>query len=240
MTDAPKRGYILQVQQEQQRYADILLAENERLRALAARLESEKRQAEDLARIATTELQKLQGDLAAVAAESEENAARHQQIEMQSANLANLYVASYQLHTSTDRESVLRVIQEIVINLVGSEQVAIFETSDGQSFTMTSSFGVDSSRLRVSRFRLGDGPIGSHIATGRIYVNPNAGGEEDHITACIPLSVGTSVIGAVLIFSLLGHKTALMPVDQEIFDLLSVHASSALYCATVREGVPAS
>ena len=234
MTDQPNRGYIFQVQHEQQQYAQSLIAENERLRTLAAALESDKRQAEDQARAATAELQTLRAQLETVAAESDEYAGRYQQIEMQSANLANLYVASYQLHTSTDRETVLRVIQEIVVNLVGSEQVAIFETTDGRMFTMTSSFGVDASRMRVSRFRLGDGPIGSHVATGRIYVNPNAGGEHDHITACIPLAIGTTVIGAILIFRLLDHKPALLPVDHEIFDLLSVHASSALYCNTVR------
>jgi hypothetical protein len=225
--------YVRLAQQERQKYTQDLLAENERLRSIVARLESETRHANEQCRVAVDELAQLRSKLEAVAAENEEFAARYQRIEIHNSNLANLYVASYQLHTSIDRDSVMNAIQEIVINLVGSEQVAVFEPAAGGEFVLSSSFGVESSRLRP--FRLGDGPIGQRIRSGQIYVNPNAGSTPEQITACIPLSVGASIVGAILIFRLLEHKSALQQVDHEIFDLLAVHAASALYCATVRE-----
>lgn len=231
--DPNSRSYIRQLQEEQQNYAQSLLAENERLRKAFATLESDKRRADEQCRIATDELQKLRSQLDTVSEESQQYFDRYQQIEIHSANLANLYVASYQLHTSIDRESVLKVVQEIVINLVGSEEVAIFEPGRPGEFVLTSSFGIDAGR--IARFRLGEGPIAQRIQSGSIYVNPNAGSGADQITACIPLSIGASIIGAILIFRLLDHKTSLQPVDHEIFDLLAVHAATALYCATVRE-----
>ena len=227
------RSYIRIAQEEQQQYAQRLLSENERLRAAVARLESDKRTSDEQARIATTELAKLRAELENVASENEQYLERYQQIEIHSSNLANLYVASYQLHTSIDRESVLKAIQEIVANLVGSEQVAVFEIAPTGAFALSAAFGVDNQRL--TRFTLGDGPIAQRVRSGQIYVNPTATAGQDQITACIPLSIGASIFGAILIFRLLDHKPTLQPVDHEIFDLLAVHAATALYCATVRE-----
>ena len=43
------------------------------------------------------------------------------EIEEENNNLANLYVASYQLHSTLDSSEVLKVVLEIVINLIGAE-----------------------------------------------------------------------------------------------------------------------
>jgi hypothetical protein len=231
--DSKSRAYIRLAQEEQQQYAQVLLAENERLRTALARLENDHRHADERSRVAATALESLRAEMAQVGEQNQQFVDRYQQIEIHSSNLANLYVASYQLHTSIDRETVLRVIQEIVINLVGSEQMAVFEVAENGAFSLTDSFGVDSARLR--RFTLGDGPIARRVRGGEIYVNPGAAAGQDQITACIPLSMGASVFGAILIFRLLDHKTSLQPVDHEIFDLLAVHAATALYCATMRE-----
>jgi hypothetical protein len=225
------RTYIREAQEEQQQYIRGMLAENERLRAAVAGLESDKRHADEQCRVATAELERLRAELEHVASENEQYVTRYRQIEIHNSNLANLYTASYQLHTAIDRVSVLAAIQEIIANLVGSEQVAVFEADSKGAFTLTNAAGLDETRL--SRFTLGEGPIASQIRSGKIYVNPGPG--QDQITACIPLTLGVSILGAILIFRLLDHKTALQPIDHEIFDLLAVHASSALYCATVRE-----
>src|SRR6185503_3781752 len=96
----------------------------------------------------------------------------HHQIETHNSNLANLYVASYQLHSSVDRDAVLRTIQEIIINLIGSEEVGIFERGVDDYFHLVSSFGLESTKL--SRFRLGDGLLGRTLAGGETFVNPHA------------------------------------------------------------------
>ena len=234
MSGHKKTGsYIRLAQEQQNQYTEALLAENARLRSAVARLESDRRHSDEQSRVTASELEALRAEMAEAGEQNQHYLDRYRQIEIHSSNLANLYVASYQLHTSIDRETVLRVIQEIVVNLVGSEQMAVFEVAENGAFTLTDSFGVDSARLR--RFTLGDGPIARRVRGGEIYVNPSAGAGQDQITACIPLSLGASVFGAILIFRLLDHKTVLQPVDHEIFDLLAVHAATALYCATMRE-----
>jgi hypothetical protein len=62
--------------------------------------------------------------------ENKEFADRYIEIEEQNNNLANLYVASYQLHSTLDYREVIRIVQEIVINLIGAEAFHIFVVSD--------------------------------------------------------------------------------------------------------------
>src|SRR5262249_6837079 len=58
-------------------------------------------------------------------AENREFAERQVEMEQQGSNLANLYVASHQLHSTLDFKEVLQIVQEIVINFIGSECFAI-------------------------------------------------------------------------------------------------------------------
>jgi hypothetical protein len=266
------RAYITVVREELQQYTQGLLRENEKLRAMATTLESDKRrleleiiearvilqQKEELRRAsevfetermetlmqlekarhdcdaANVELERLRARFDDVEHENEKYAAQYHQIEVHSSNLSNLYVASYQLHASVERETVLATIQEIVINLIGSEEVAIFEFhEDAGEFRLASSFGVDLSRLK--NFKAGSGPLGQRLLGGEVFVNDHVAGGEDKLTACVPLRIGERIIGAVLVFRLLEHKQGLQPVDHELFELLGIHASTALYCANLHE-----
>lgn len=107
---------------------------------------------------ATLELERLRDRFHDVEHENETYAVQYQQIEIQSSNLSKLYVASDQLHASVERQTVLTTIQEIVVNLIGSEEVAIFEfAEDRGEFRLASSFGVDLSRLKS--FKAGSGQL---------------------------------------------------------------------------------
>jgi hypothetical protein len=266
------RPYITVVREELLQYTQGLLRENEKLRAMATTLESDKRrleleviearvvlqQKEELRRaaetfeakrvetlmqlekarhnceVATQELERLRARFDDVEQENEKYAAQYHQIEVHSSNLSNLYVASYQLHASVERDAVLSTIQEIVVNLIGSEEVAVFEFhEEADEFRLASSFGVEQSRLRS--FKAGSGPIGSRLLSGEVFVNDHVAGGEDKLTACVPLRIGDRVTGAILVFRLLEHKQALQPVDHELFELLGIHASTALYCANLHE-----
>lgn len=221
------RAYISQAREEQQQYINGLLRENEKLRAAAAI-------AEEQHRAAVGELERLRTRFEEVAGENQRFSEQYQHIEEQSSNLANLYVASYQLHTSVDREAVLTTIQEIVINLIGSEQVAIYQRGGGGQFRLAASFGLRDGQLgahvggEFAVEKLGEG----HVFSDPAYAQP--------LSASIQLRVGDDVIGAILVFRLLEHKPALQPVDYELFDLLAVHASKALYCATLHEQTAAA
>ena len=64
--------------------------------------------------------------------------------EAQVANLASLYVAVTSMHGALDRPSVLSSVQEIVTNLIGSEEMAIFEIDPAQGrLTLLASIGIE-------------------------------------------------------------------------------------------------
>ncbi|MBN2370751.1 MAG: GAF domain-containing protein [Vicinamibacteria bacterium] len=204
------------------------------LRALAGSLESEKVCVQQQLREAHDELdryRKERADLEARLLSAEE---RNQRMERecgeavaQSSNLANLYVASCRLHDTLDRAAVLAAIQEIIINLVGSEQIGIFELDGDQDMLSL----IDSNGINPARFaglRVKSGPIGRTACSGEIYVSDDA--KEATPTACIPLKVDGRVVGVIAVFQLLSHKPALVPLDHEIFELLAAQAGAALYC----------
>ena len=214
------RTYIDRARDEQQQYINSLLRENEKLRATAAI-------AEEQQRAATGELERLRQRFEEISGENQRFAEQYHYIEEQSSNLANLYVASYQLHTSVERAAVLTAIQEIVINLIGSEQLAIYETNADAEFQLAASFGLEEHDL----LRVVDGEFAvEKLGEGHIFRDPE---HRQPLTACVPLQVDNRVVGAILVFRLLEHKTTLEQVDYELFELLAVHASTALYCASL-------
>jgi chromosome segregation ATPase len=183
---------------------------------------------------AMQELDRLRAKFDDVEHENEKYLAQYHQIEHHSSNLSNLYVASYQLHSTVDRRTVLDAIQEIVVNLIGSEEVAILETDrETGDYRMVASFGVDSARL--NRANNGSAKIVKRVTAGELYINDNGSVADDELTALVPLKIEGEVIGAILVFRLLEHKQGLQPVDHELFELLAVHASTALYCANLHE-----
>jgi nitrate/nitrite-specific signal transduction histidine kinase len=203
--DDPKHPYVERVRAITRAYIEELLADNAQLRG----------QVDDLlARLARRE------------ADSRRFEDRFVEIEQQNANLAALYAASYQLHASLARAEVLATIQEIVVNLVGSEELAILRVgSDGLETLCV--LGV--STERAASLRANRGLCVRALSTGlpAALAQP----DEDGLTACIPLMVEGRVIGLVAIFALLPQKPALQPVDMELFGLIGHHAASALYCA---------
>ncbi len=150
-------------------------------------------------------------------------------VEERNTDLASLFVALSRLHGTLDRAEVLAAIQEIVTNIVGSEEMAVYELSPGSNqLELAWSFGLDGSR--GSTVRLGEGVIGRVAAGGEPFVAWDRGcAEEPALTACIPLKVGERVTGALAIYHLLGHKAVLGNLDRQIFDLLGAHAGTALY-----------
>lgn len=138
--------------------------------------------------------------------------------------LTNLYVASSRLHESLDRGEVLRAIQEILINLLGSEELAVFELSEDRSaLELVDSFGVE--REKFARIPLGSGSIGKVAEAGQAVEGTEG------LIACVPLMLGERAVGAVALFSLLPQKTGgLQQVDRELLDLLRAQAGVALYC----------
>jgi len=240
-------NYVFRVREETRKYVQDLLNENEKLRRLVASLESEKSRVlsekltlqekmltlrEELDRI-YHEQSDLRRQLAEVEAANQQYSHQYFSVEQQNNNLANLYVASYQLHSTLDRAEVISAIKEIVINLIGSEELAIYEMDDdGTALRLVGSFGLDP--VAYATVPLGSGIIGKTAISGDIYL-PGKGMDlartprETNLTVCVPLKLDDRVFGSLAIFRLLPQKNGLEAIDYELFNLLSAHAATALY-----------
>jgi GAF domain-containing protein len=178
--------------------------------------------------------------LAEIQRDNERLCDEYASIQEQNSDLVTLFAALERLYGATGRGDALAAIQEIVVNLVGSEELAIFELSkDGRLLFPAHAFGLAPAALRV--VTVGCGTIGRVAADGVAFVaaegeasSPDPGG----LTACIPLKLGDRVTGALAVYGLLGHKHALRAVDRELLALIEKHAAAALRTSALRE--PAS
>jgi hypothetical protein len=142
--------------------------------------------------------------------------------------MAQLYVALERLHGGLTRDETLQALQEIVINVVGSEEFAVFEKA-GDRLALVHHFGVDPVPLRD--VKVGDRVIGRTAQHGKLFVAGRDGpvdAADADVSACIPLMLGDQVWGVITIFRLLGHKPGIAEADQVIFELIRSHAGVAL------------
>src|SRR5512143_967039 len=112
---------------------------------------------------------RLEKQLAEFESENRRFSEQYVEVEQQNSNLAQLYVASYRLHATLDRAEALKAVQEIICNLIGSEEIAIFETTpSGEALNLIASFGIDPAPCR--RVSIGRGIIGRCAESGQTYL----------------------------------------------------------------------
>jgi putative methionine-R-sulfoxide reductase with GAF domain len=237
---APKSNEFFQMFTKAKEFTEELLKENERLRFKVAALESgaagpDERVHELGGRVRELEerLRDLETRYRKVEEENKEFADRYVEIEEQNNNLANLYVASYQLHSTLDYREVIRIVQEIVINLIGGEvfHILMLGEKSGQLEVEAS----EGQEPPVRAVPLGEGVIGTAAKTGESHFADNVAPEEptpfDQPLAVIPLKIKDSVIGVISMNKLLIQKKSFTAMDYELFTLLAGHAATAIFSA---------
>lgn len=162
-------------------------------------------------------------------------ASRYAEIEEENNNLANLYVASYQLHSTLDFKEILRILLEIITNLIGAERFAIMLVDEqSQKLVPKASEGVTIDMLPTTK--IGEGIIGTVATTGESYFATTLSGKSVKTTSdftapivCIPLKIENRVIGIIPVYSLFTQKKNFSSMDYELFNLLAGHAANAIY-----------
>lgn len=146
----------------------------------------------------------------------------------QSGNLVQQAATLQQIHGAPTREALLQALQEIVINVLGSEELAIFDV-EGGALELARAFGVDAEGL--GSVRLGQGILGRVAQSGTRWLAGRGDLPEKDagLTVCLPLLDSGQVVGLLAIWRLLGHKLELTPADVEILDLLELHAGRAMH-----------
>jgi hypothetical protein len=160
---------------------------------------------------------------------------RMTEIELEFANLANLFVASSQLSSSLSPRAVTRRIKEILAQLVGAEAYAMYlANSDGTELVPIASEGVPGERLAPVRVR--DSLLGEVFTSGEARVNEDSNpsqGSPEHPAAVLPLELDDRNVGVIAIFATLSQKARFSTVDFELFRLLGRQAAVALVAASL-------
>jgi len=139
--------------------------------------------------------------------------------------ICNLYVQLEQLHGSLEPARVVAAVHETLINLVGSEDFALYLRDDASGrFEPLSSLGVEG-----DSFVSGDGARGRAVQEGVIVYGDYAP------VALVPLRARDGILGLIEVRSLLPHKGSLHPRDHALFELFAVHAGLALEGALCAE-----
>ena len=157
--------------------------------------------------------------------ENREFARRCVQLEEHSANLANLYAATYQLHATLEPDAVVNCIVEISVNLIGAAEFALYLLEDARG----------DFALRVREGELA--PEITHLPEPVYPLEQAAVREKRTLFAvekqegpicCVPLLHEEKLVGLLSIYALLSHKAAFTPLDRELLELLSGQAAVAL------------
>lgn len=240
---------FLEMFRQGQEFTQEILKENERLRYRVVQLEeavksgpdtfsgssADKAEYLELSKkvaIYEEKLRELAEKLSEVEEENVDFAQRYIDVEEQNNNLANLYVASYQLHSTLDYEEVLQIILEIVINLIGAEDFAVFLLDERREQLVP--VGSEGVRVdEVSPVSIGEGVIGSVARDRTSYFNESPAQTRGELLkdplVCIPLLIKDELIGVIALYKLLQQKEKFAPVDFELFTLLAGHAATAIF-----------
>lgn len=210
-----------------------LEAENAKLRA---KVEADSAVRELLEKIQSLENEKrdLLSRFHAVEAQSSEVEARVHEIEVEFSNLANLFVASNQIHASLSPRGVMRRVKEVLAQLVGAERYCVYFSNPDRTELVPIAFeGVPGTDL--ANVPMGAGPIGEVFKSGaaRVVESDPSRGSLSAPAALIPLSVDDQIVGVIAIFGTLLQKKRFDTIDFELFKLLGQHAAAALVSASL-------
>jgi len=230
-------------------FTEALVVENDRLRVALADAERDNaalrthvandaairdllRKIEDLEH----EKQTLLSHVHAAEAHTTLFTSRHAQVEDELANLANLHVASYHLHSTLHLPRVVRNLRELLTQLVGARTYAIYMADDARSeLVVVSAEGLSPEQLASIPFGAGEtqddaqGMVEQAFVTGIARIDEGTLGHE-RVTpaACLPMRIDERAVGVIAIYTLLPQKDAFVPVDFELFKMLGPQAAAAL------------
>jgi len=259
----PKDHSLVKHFEEAKRFTEELIKENERLRLVNTNLRTEMRDLEK--RYISVEVPKLQDRVkmleeqnaalkqeldeikehySTVEKENLEFSQRYLDVERQNSNLINMYVASYRLHSTLDYQEVMQIIEEIVINLIGSEWFSIYVVDEANKRLCLIdhvSIGKVDAPPPVKEIFSDDGKVWTSVRNAETFVSEQNPAPAGQPLACIPLKTHDKVMGIIVIHELLIQKDGFQSLDYELFELLGTHAATAifgshLYSVVARQG----
>jgi putative methionine-R-sulfoxide reductase with GAF domain len=236
-------AFIQQFFRKGAQLTEEVLKENERLRERIAELEGENGRmrahlaSDEAIRDLLRKIEELEAEKTALLHRSvqmeqvtDKFSARYSEVDDALSNLANLYVATSQLHSSPSVRNVLRNLKEMLAQLVGAASFGIYLVSnDGNELVAIASEG--SNFADVARLPVEEGPVGRAFLTAELFydrTNDVSKGSVAKPAAVVPLRLDGKAIGVIAIFATLSQKTGFGDEDSQLFQLLGAQAAPAL------------
>src|SRR5437899_8008184 len=155
-----------------------------------------------------------------------------EQIERNHFLLMRLNAANARLIQSLEQGDVFEAIAEIIANLLGSEEIAVFDYHPAEkTFSLAWSSGVEGEALQP--FLCGAGMFGRAVQQGlsQFQERQQDGAllpYEKNLTACVILKSSREIVGVIAIFGLLPQKNNLEWADYELVKFLETYGAVAM------------
>lgn len=160
--------------------------------------------------------------------ENQDLTTKYVKMTQQTESLTNLYVASHQLHSTLDPDEVITRVNEILINLVGAEEFAVFMVDKTTKELTPVSDETILQRRAAGELVWEESVLEQVVQTGEaFYLNGQEPRPEGPL-ACVPLKIKDDVVGVIAIFKLLTQKDGFTLIDSEILNMLAGHAATAI------------
>lgn len=236
-------------------FTEQLVRENEQLRhramdleadntALRTQLASDRAMRDLLGKIEQLqrEKQQLLSHVHEAEAVSTQVSDRYHEMESELGNLAYLYVAGNQLHSTLRLSSAVRHLKELLQQLVGAKDYALYfiEPGDG-ALVKVASQGANLGPTRV--LVRGDSAPADTVAGAieAVHLTGEARIESGLLVECgpkkpaavVPMRFDERGVGVIVVFGVYEQKDRFVQVDFELFRMLSAHAATALAAALV-------
>ena len=227
--------------------AEDLLHETERLRdnlrklerenaAMRTQLASDQAMRDLLKKIKQLETEKstLLSHMHEAEAASTRYSSRYSEMEEELSKLANVYIASYQLHSTLRLPRVVAHLKELLQQLVGARSYGIYwADASSKSLVLFASENLDAKKH--GKLTLGgDDPVDPVVERAFLTGVPAiAEGKLDVFNealpaAVVPMHFDDRVVGVIVVYSVFEQKSHFVSVDFELFKMLGAHAASAL------------
>ncbi len=172
--------------------------------------------------------------LKAVEVENRDFATMFVEVQDQYQMLSSLYVASQRLHATLDQSEVMKIVVEILIELVGAEEFGIM-LLDRKKKTLELVAGEGmKERLPAKSLPAGEGILGEVALSAEpfFFKRESTSELESNLPlAAIPLNINEEAVGVIVIYRLLSQKNGFSSTDHQLLQLLAVHAATALVSA---------
>jgi GAF domain-containing protein len=144
-------------------------------------------------------------------------------------NDLRLGAARKRLAESKDKEDAIEGLREIIANLLGCEEIGLFEVGAGSNhFSVCWSFGADLDHYDLSDALGASGR--QRVMQGDCHIDVTGCDRASGMAkAFVPIRVENQTIGILAILRLLPQKIAFDAHDMELFKLLSEEAAKPLF-----------